>query len=987
MDGFFDGFDGMEGLGEAEELEAAGDSLRQFIKACEESLLAVEFSGGAPPEPPEDITEELQAECAGLAKLVSAARGADFETVLASPLLEPLAKVLTREQVNAAIEAGGIAQLLADLRAASAEFIAGAPSDVGPGLRRLALLQLAVAAVQLYGHANWTGPAVKEFNGPFEITGDADVGLHGHAFLNALEVNGEDLYVLVRGPGYLWLACVLLGILPPRSTGSTDDCKEHEKAIIANGRTIAIWRGRCAFMWQLSLSDASERGHGQSPWLFKLCIDDLVGTQEKSGPLAQAGFLSVAMVAAVRGITAPVLNTWRDASGRLLAAPGAPTVVEPGEIPEVSLPTDSPSSATLCGSCPEVRAALMCEFCFRLCWYGRTTCLEDLLKDACAAIQFTFEVTGELGIKRQYQTQETAQMVVKTTSGAKKIKGVELLPPDEDQKAPQNFTLAEVDDMTDVLDRAKFTREMEQEERDQYEKPLTGVQQMILLTECMHIWVKGNPNDTLLLSFVNALAERVLVTYKKPEETTEGQMSTANWLTFSAGLFFRCRAEWHRNKTRERSTFQLQALCDQFNDEKPSPAHRVQLVHGAGYPARFHVQREMGVRMMKVGMVSTAFDQFKQLRMYTDAIDCLMCADRKAECLDLVNDLLEKQPTPRLWCALGDIETDRQLECYEKAWELSEQRNARAMRSLGRYHFTKNNTAKAVECFLKAVEINPLHSSIWFTCGVAQMKLERWDDAALSFCRCCGVDDENWEAWANLGAVHNERGDMKQARSCFYEASRRAREQWRVWESFMGICMKLRDIAGVINCMKRLIELEQGSRIQERVMGILTMSVVSDAQGLYKPPGGDETHGAQFGDKLMEFFQFCTQKVASVPHYWRFFAELQVAFNLNAEALESRLCQCRAAQARLWVEKDADVFGKELSDLLECFEALASALSDTELAAKSGLQQQPFAYSLRNAEKQLLAKIEACPTAPADWKEAHAKIDAMASKAEAQVAT
>merc|ERR1719491_2362164 len=189
----------------------------------------------------------------------------------------------------------------------------------------------------------------------------------------------------------------------------------------------------------------------------------------------------------------------------------------------------------------------------------------------------------------------------------------------------------------------------------------------------------------------------------------------------------------------------------------------------------------MGSRMMRVGMVSTAYEQFKKLRMWPDAIDCLMIAERNVECLDLVNGLLEKSPTPRLWCALGDIEKDRAVECYEKAWTLSGKRDGRAMRSLARHHFTKGDIVKAVEYFQVAVQINPMHSSIWFTCGVAQMRLERMDDAVLSFTRCLGIDDENSETWANLGGVHVKRGDLKQARVCFYEATRRNRESWKMW--------------------------------------------------------------------------------------------------------------------------------------------------------------------------------------------------------------
>jgi len=351
-------------------------------------------------------------------------------------------------------------------------------------------------------------------------------------------------------------------------------------------------------------------------------------------------------------------------------------------------------------------------------------------------------------------------------------------------------------------------------------------------------------------------------------------------------------------------------------------------------------------------------------------------------CLDMVNDLLEKNPTPRLWCALGDIESAREEECYEKAWELSGHRYARAQRSLGRYYFKKGNFPKAVDCFLCAVQINPLHSSIWFTCGVAQMRLSRWDDAAQSLSRCCGVDEDNAEAWANLGAVHNERGDLHQSRSCFYEATRRARDSWRMWESFQGICMKLRDIQGVINCMKRIVELDQGKKLPERILGILAMSVISDTPDLYKG-----THGAQFADKLLDFFKFLTGKCASEPAYWRFFAELQIYHDQPAEALESRLRQSRAAQAKLWIEADPEIFSKELSDLVGCFESVAESLADSSLAEIARPQLQPFAYSVRNAERQLQEKLDSCTAeVPTTWTEARTQIGKLATEAEERVA-
>merc|ERR1719198_1896824 len=128
---------------------------------------------------------------------------------------------------------------------------------------------------------------------------------------------------------------------------------------------------------------------------------------------------------------------------------------------------------------------------------------------------------------------------------------------------------------------------------------------------------------------------------------------------------------------------------------------------------------------------------------------------------------------------------------------------------------------KAIESFRLALEINPLHSGVWFTMGVAQIRLQRWDDAIATFARCIGIDDDNPEAWANLAAAHSSAGNLQQARTCLVEATRRARQNWKMWESFIGVCLKLRDIQGVIQGMRRLVELDRHNRLQEPVLGML----------------------------------------------------------------------------------------------------------------------------------------------------------------------
>lgn len=46
-----------------------------------------------------------------------------------------------------------------------------------------------------------------------------------------------------------------------------------------------------------------------------------------------------------------------------------------------------------------------------------------------------------------------------------------------------------------------------------------------------------------------------------------------------------------------------------------------------------------------------------------------------------MRERLEAEPTPLLWCVLGDLKKD--VEFYDRAWELSDGHFARAQRSKG----------------------------------------------------------------------------------------------------------------------------------------------------------------------------------------------------------------------------------------------------------------------------------------------------------------
>lgn len=125
------------------------------------------------------------------------------------------------------------------------------------------------------------------------------------SILASLEADGEPAYELLACPGYLWLSALLFG-LPSESPASP----------AALCPSFPFWRARCAFVWQLSIADASERGCGQCPSLFKASLADLIGEPgNTTSPLAAGNFLDPRSRSELQHATAPLLRNYKRGVG------------------------------------------------------------------------------------------------------------------------------------------------------------------------------------------------------------------------------------------------------------------------------------------------------------------------------------------------------------------------------------------------------------------------------------------------------------------------------------------------------------------------------------------------------------------------------------------------------------------------------------------------------------------------------------------------
>ncbi|RHZ58125.1 tetratricopeptide repeat protein [Aspergillus thermomutatus] len=429
------------------------------------------------------------------------------------------------------------------------------------------------------------------------------------------------------------------------------------------------------------------------------------------------------------------------------------------------------------------------------------------LEQAAAVRKFEFALTGRLGKRTKFQEHDISQLVVLAKSAEElTTTGNSALPEDKEdtiQAGPKNL---ELNDDT-LLESISFTKDAQTSQ----DKSMT-VQEESTLPPALQSLDAGNqplldPVDSaILLGLASAITNTSPENGLTREEThpyairvLEG--GSSNWQVYTQALLVRSRVEGYRARTVERAVLQMQALVDQViadtatldtqttenvkqlttflprpeKSESASAAERLEYIWLLNSPTRWSLEAELAQRWVNLGGLRTALEIYERLQMWAEAALCYAATDREEKAKHVVRRQLY-EPTgpdpddenekfdgpelsplpadaPRLLCILGDIDTDPSL--YERAWEVSNNRYARAQRSLARHYLALKPPAleKAEEAYRKSLHINRLNHSAWFALGCVQLELQKWEEAIDSFTRTVQLEDTDAEAWSNLAAA------------------------------------------------------------------------------------------------------------------------------------------------------------------------------------------------------------------------------------------
>lgn len=467
----------------------------------------------------------------------------------------------------------------------------------------------------------------------------------------------------------------------------------------------------------------------------------------------------------------------------------------------------------------------------------------DHFEKAKNALGVKINLSGALGKRTKWQQEDRAQLVVKVEYEGQPIMegempGSTLLPGD----LPKDVIL---DDDT-RLNKFKF-----KEVDDDVIPNMRSIEQCLILGDITQKR-RSAPSDIQLDQETKAYNAALL-------------QFPHNWAMQMSALLLRCRVEATENRAMQRSLTQFEELVAAVTRDEPSRFERLKLFYSSIVLSHWELQQELAKMLMRLGCVKTALEIFERLHLWEDVIICYNDLQMRQRSAEVIRKEMEKGETPKLWCLLGDATDD--IECYNKAWELSKHKSGRAQRCLGNYYYVRKEYTTAIEHYEISLKINTLQFPVWQRQAYCAMQTEEWEKCALAYRRCSVLEPDSFECWNNMSQAYIKLDQKARAWKSLQEALRCNSQSWKLWDNFMLVSTSLGYISHAVNAYNQILSHKE-KHVDTQILGRIVRAIQEDQ----KDPDGRQARDLY--KRTRELMGRLTSQVPSHPELWFIYGQL-----------------------------------------------------------------------------------------------------------------
>ncbi|KAK4573444.1 hypothetical protein RGQ29_031415 [Quercus rubra] len=464
--------------------------------------------------------------------------------------------------------------------------------------------------------------------------------------------------------------------------------------------------------------------------------------------------------------------------------------------------------------------------------YGRVDSCRQHFESAEVAAGLQLSVTGILGFRTVHQVQPKAQSVLVTnTSSSNYISNCPLessgIQAHKSSIGEDNLHLHQPE-TSDILMTPKLLVDNDEGSRLQgiqnggpATAPLRGIQQAVILARCLLI-EKSTPHGEMqgwdMAPYIEAIDSQ--------------QLSYFIIRCFCDIL--RIRWESTRSRTKERALLMMDKLVQSVSEPSPGVAQRIPFCFGVYIPTIPALRKEYGELLVRCHLIGKAVKIFEDLELWDNLIFCYRLLEKKAAAVELIKKRLSEMPNdPRLWCSLGDVINDD--ACYQKALEVSNDKSARAKRSLARSAYNRGDYQTSKILWESAMALNSLYPDGWFALGAAALKARDVQKALDGFTRAVQLDPDNGEAWNNIACLHMINKRSKESFIAFKEALKFKRDSWQLWENYCHVALDVGNIDQALEAIQKVSDMTSNKRIDiellKRIMIVVQRRASTDHSG------------------------------------------------------------------------------------------------------------------------------------------------------------